>query len=761
MARRLIAKKPFDFSARVTLQLGRESISSSTVAISELIKNSYDADAESVEVNFFLKKEPCISTLFIKDNGNGMDQETLFDYWLKIGTDNKLLTEHSSSKKRVLTGAKGLGRLGIDRLCKKLILFTKKEDSDIVVQLNVDWRNFENTNKSLHEIVHDVYEVDLPIKNKYGTIFSSREEKGTCLVLIGLKDDWNEDFLNVLSNELRLLISPYRGVNDFNITLSSTSEGNSTTKLISSEDIIKTAHWKIISKVDENSRVRAQFINNNSGEIVQLAPIEWSKWIKNQGEKALFGPLTFEFNYLPRDLDALKKLKLGRNDWKQFMDLNRGVRIYRDDFRVRPYGEPSGKGDWLDLGFRRASSPGAISQGGWRIGPHQIVGAINITREKNSILEDQANREGLFENDAFFQMRTFVLKIIEHFETLIHKDQMRDAETDLSEELSKLLVNTEGDVSNALSELKSTFTKQPRKRKKQVPPAKLVFQRLQEFERAKKKHEEAIENYYRALKKEKEKLIEEKDTLSNLASIGILTVCFGHEIRTHSGIALEGADEIVDLIHEHFSDSKTIDPQDIIYTTKLVKDSIIYVDNFSKIAINNIKPDKRQRKKINVPSVFEYIFKLMNATLKSMGVEYSFEFSKIKREDFNVRAYTIDWESIVINLLTNSLWALEEKERNTRFINVIFERIGGTRIRILFNDTGCGLEEGAEESIFLPMSSSKRDRAGNTIGTGMGLAIVKTHVEEHMAGGISAYNHPETGGATFAIELLQDVSNER
>ncbi|MCS6068909.1 hypothetical protein LNO81_31310 [Klebsiella variicola subsp. variicola] len=169
------------------------------------------------------------------------------------------------------------------------------------------------------------------------------------------------------------------------------------------------------------------------------------------------------------------------------MDLNRGVRIYRDDFRVRPYGEPSGKGDWLDLGYRRSSSPGAISQGGWKIGPHQIVGAINISREKNSILEDQANREGLFENEAFFQVRTFAIRVIEQFEALIHKDMMRDENTDLSEELSKLVINSEDDVSSALNELKLTFTKQAKKKKKSTPPAKLVFQRLQEFERAKEK----------------------------------------------------------------------------------------------------------------------------------------------------------------------------------------------------------------------------------------------------------------------------------
>lgn len=756
MTKKLITSKPFDFSARVTLQLGRESISSSTVAISELLKNSYDADAENIHVDFYLRQSPAVSTLIIKDDGAGMDPDSLLNNWLRIGTNNKVITERSVDKKRVLTGAKGLGRLGIDRLCKKLILITKKSGDESAVQLEVNWSVFENTNKSLNEILHNIYDVQLPVEFKYGEVFSKKEQHGTYLALIGLKDDWTPEFVDALSNELRLLISPYRGVNDFKVNLSTFKNNIKQERIISSEEILATANWKVNAKVDEKGRVRAEFKNNKSDESIILPPIEWSKWIKNQGDIPLFGPLTFEFHFLPRDLESLKKIKLGIRDWKQFMDLNRGVRIYRDDFRVRPYGEPSGKGDWLDLGYRKTTSPGAISQGGWRIGPHQIVGAINITRENNAVLEDQANREGLFENDAFFQLRTFVIKIIEQFEILIHKDSIRDEKTNLSDELAKLLIESESEVSSALNELRITFIKQPKKKKKTIPPAKLVFQRIQEFERAKRKHEEALEIYYNSLKKEKEKLQEEKDTLSNLASIGILTVCFGHEIRTHSSLALESSDEVMDLINDAISFKKELDYDAIMSTTKLVKDSIHYVDSFSKIAINNIKPDKRKRKKINVPAVFDYIFKLMSVTLKNMGVRYSFEFIRITREEFNVRSYEIDWESITINLLTNSLWALEGKNKNERSILVIFERSGGTRLKLVFKDSGCGLETGSEESIFLPMSSSKRDRLGNSIGTGMGLSIIKTHIEDHMAGTVYASNDEDLGGASFTMEMLQD-----
>lgn len=98
MARRLLAKKPFDMSARVPMQLGRESISNSTVAMSELIKNGYDADAEDVHVEFYLR-DNALSTLVLRDDGNGMDVETIYDHWLKIGTDFKNGIELSLKKR--------------------------------------------------------------------------------------------------------------------------------------------------------------------------------------------------------------------------------------------------------------------------------------------------------------------------------------------------------------------------------------------------------------------------------------------------------------------------------------------------------------------------------------------------------------------------------------------------------------------------------------------------------------------------------------
>ncbi len=750
MKRSLIAQKPFEFSARVTLQLGRESISSSTVAISELIKNSYDADAEKITLDFNVR-EFSSSTLVIEDNGNGMNEETLIDHWLKIGTDNKSLRERSVEKERVLTGAKGLGRLGIDRLCKKLVLYTKTKGMDKALQLNIDWKKFENTNQSLSEIHHEIYEVELPIKDKYGEVFFDLNSSGTRMVLLGLKDQWDDKFLDLLENELRLLVSPFQSKNDFSINLKTKLKGIQNEKVLSSERVLNAARWKVKASVDENGFVSVCYTNNKKQEDVDQKRLAWDLWIKNSGHRPLFGPIEFEFYYLAQDTTDLNKLNLRVKDLKKFMRLNQGVRLYRDGFRVRPYGEPSGKGDWLDLGLRKAASPGGISQLGWKIGPHQIVGSVIISRETNAILDDQANREGIVENEAFFQLRTFVLKIIETLELLVQKDAAGTRNTDLSDELAASLLKSNEDVSNILEHLKESVSKVSRKKKKKkISHAQNIAVRLKEFDVAREKQQKAEARYFEALRDEKSQLEEQKNTLSNLASIGILTISFGHEVRQHSGLVLNGSTLALSRLGgiENLND-KLEEP---IKYIKIVRESARYIDNFSRFALENIKPDKRKRKKVRIPEVFEYVFKMFATTLNKMKVNATVNIMSTSSKN-EVYAFEIDWESIAINLTTNSIWAIEmNPHRNNPQISVDISD-NETEFLLSFKDSGIGLEAGAEETIFLPMSSGKRDKNGTSIGTGMGLAIVKTHVEEHMNGTIFAIPRCELGGAEFQIKI--------
>src|SRR5690554_6234121 len=132
-----------------------------------------------------------------------------------------------------------------------------------------------------------------------------------------------------------------------------------------------------ISVCNSENSVEIELKDNKNKE-THKRQYAWEEWIKDHNLKHNFGPVNFKFYYIPQDNEKLNSVNFKRTAFQQFMRLNRGVRIYRDDFRVRPYGEPTGRGDWLDLGYRKASSPGGIAQGGWRIAPNQILGAVEI-----------------------------------------------------------------------------------------------------------------------------------------------------------------------------------------------------------------------------------------------------------------------------------------------------------------------------------------------------------------------------------------------
>ncbi len=133
--------------ARLLLQLGDQLIKDEGLALFELVKNSYDADAtySNVELKDIDKKD--IGTITIKDNGSGMNYKLITEHWLEPGTNIKEDLINNVSKSvlygRLPLGEKGIGRFGSHKLGQKITLFTKT-DFDDEVEINIDWSLFEN-----------------------------------------------------------------------------------------------------------------------------------------------------------------------------------------------------------------------------------------------------------------------------------------------------------------------------------------------------------------------------------------------------------------------------------------------------------------------------------------------------------------------------------------------------------------------------------------------------------------------------------------
>lgn len=735
--RQLIDELPFEIAARLPIQLGRQSISSSLVAISELIKNAYDADATKVNLDFIKTDGDNYEALVISDNGQGMSYKDIQENWLIIGTSHKTQYETSEKGNRVFTGAKGLGRLGADRLCKNLILQTKLANEPHIIELEIEWQAYEESDRPLSQIKHKIYKVDSPISDNFGT-FPTESSSGTRIVLRGLKDVWDEKFLRDLKKELSLLVSPFKEAADFKIYLNTDiPDINGSVVSISAIDY---ARWYIEARL-ENNLVDATFLYGPDGRKFEISAVEWSDWAKDRYAESSTGPLTFKMYFIPWDAPGLKNVDFSKRNWRDFMDANQGIRIYRDHFRVRPYGEPTGRGDWLDLGIRRAKSPGGVKQGGWRVGPHQVIGAIFIGRRENPLLEDQTNREGIVESEAFFDMRAFCTKIIQNFEhyaqTVAREEDSSTVTDDFKKSAKEALENT----TKVVQDLKANIAEP------ESSPL-LLLDRIEEVEKKLAEASARSSELEAHLEQKAEELEHEKDTLANLASLGILTVCFGHEAKEFTNLALANAQSL----KRSFESGKFMltAPHDDEFSACLEKiiSTTGFVRNFASFALSNIKPDKRKRRAINISTTVKNVFNALNASLARQNIEPLVESSSSTK----IQAFEIDLESIFVNLISNSIWALRKTPNGERKISVQIYEFDKT-LNISFADSGCGLDAGTEQQIFEPMYSTRMDRKGYVEGTGMGLAIVKSFIDNHTDGKITALAKGRLGGAEFLLEL--------
>lgn len=741
----------FSVSARVALQLGRESISSSITAILELIKNSYDADAEQVRIRFH-ELGTQRATLVIEDDGLGMSQASLKESWMVLGTAGKSLNP-KTGKGRIVTGEKGLGRLGLDRLATGTKVQTKAKGATSATELDVDWTKYEAANTALEAVKHKLYTLQHldfdPI-----TGVKRQVKQGTRLILTGLKDTWNEETIGELRKEIGLLLSPFAGPKDFGVSVDSGMKWKSVDGPVTvPKFVLEAATWKVVGKLTDAGKVTIAMTSRHTDRAYHLSPTVWSDWVKGADEKPACGPLRFEFYFFPRKEVTLDEQTLGRSQLNTFLDSNQGIRIFRDRFRVKPYGAPDGSGDWLRLSFRKTISPAAVSRvGDWRVAYNQLVGAAFIGRENNPNLADQTNREGLVEGPGFRDLKIFARKVIEYFE-LNHSEfesKKREEQPPIKEIQRESEDRARASV-QALERLAKALDKLPTpKSPTDSKPLAVVRSAMSETMQALVSSQEAVRLTEKRTEELLEKAKEEKNTMANLASLGILNVAFGHETLGLTDVAAKNAVLLRDRIVE---DAILLLPDyklEALQSLNDLSEATHKIETFAKFSLVTISPTKRRKQRLSLSEVIKDVFATFKNSLDERNIETDLRLSE--NADIRIRAYASDWDSILVNLITNSVWAMESTRKGQRKIRVTLTAKEETAI-LRFEDSGKGLEAKTEQQVFLPTFSTKRNERGESIGTGMGLAILKSCVEENSGGSVSAKARGALGGALFEIRV--------
>jgi signal transduction histidine kinase len=359
------------------------------MAVSELVKNAYDADASQVVVRLISIADGAGGCIEIRDDGSGMSLDTLLEAWLQPATSYKLKGGRKvrTGRGRYPLGEKGVGRFAVDKLGAELELLTRAEGSRDEVKLAVAWDRF--VDREYLDEIENTWEVRAPVEFE-------GPDHGTLLRIRSLRTSWDLPLLQRVQEGLARLISPSRDGNEFEVILD-VPEFSALSGPIRS-GLLEAAPYRLQGHVTENGLLQ---IRDEGVAMLDLRESAGDQFRTHRGRglrRPTCGP--FDISLSVWDLDVLGLARLSRPLRAQLRQSS-GVSIYRDGFRVAPYGDRGD--DWLELNQRRVNNPTM------RVSTNQIVGIVEITQETNPELRDRTSREGLIDKPAFRDLAALVL----------------------------------------------------------------------------------------------------------------------------------------------------------------------------------------------------------------------------------------------------------------------------------------------------------------------------------------------------------------
>lgn len=424
----------FIVDARTIFQIGKESIEDVTLAVSEIVKNAYDADANLCKI-IFEKDEDIIKRILFIDDGIGMTLETIKNTWLRIGTDNKV-KEPFTNKGRRKIGEKGIGRFALNRIGNKIEIYTKKENNE-GTYLAINFDDF-TSGLNLQEIPIIVRNVGSKIINKEGI-----EVSGTKIIVSNLVDEWNKKEIEKIEFESSKLLSTNKNyellenneiiyvqqnldnnkdINNFQIKIIYDDKLQKNKEAVELEQYLKYSLFRMQATIDTKTM--------NYSYVYSFHPYDDMKSVMPEISNQI------ETNKMVRDIDSKKYKKLERRcelgkikidlfaydfsalanryhpfnkitPLKNIIKQNGGVKVYRNTQRVYNYGELGT--DWLELDSRRVNRPGRY------LSNNVLIGSVHLNKENTQDLIEKTNREGFINNTGYEHFKKIIQSVVFDF----------------------------------------------------------------------------------------------------------------------------------------------------------------------------------------------------------------------------------------------------------------------------------------------------------------------------------------------------------
>jgi signal transduction histidine kinase len=733
--------------ARLMSTLGEELISNERVALTELVKNAYDADARLVVIRFRLPDEEQGGAIEVWDDGHGMAPATVRGTWLEIATAHRQRNPRSESGRRRVLGAKGIGRFASARLARTAAITTRRI-GDQEVDLRIDWGDFTEGDAYLDEVPVSLsvgqpatFAEDGEAARVVGRVLQEftatspgvRKGHGTVVRLEGLRATWGPEAMEALRLSLSRLLPPPPPAElavpdqpEFSIYMEvPEGELRRFNGFVSASETLSHPRYRLVGTVDPEGEARLH-IYAGSDEPVDIV----RENLRKGSRLPSCGPLSLDFRVWDLESSAVRDLLTldtgARNisEVRELIRSNTGVALYRDGFRVQPFGEPGF--DWLGFDQRRINNPTM------RLSNRQVAGFVYISADDNPGLQDRSHREGLIDTPEFEELKEVIERAIAKLETIRYR--LRRPESEQAPAATLLTEPRQGGGQGVFQ----VFDLQPlRKVVADRHPDDIVLSRAVE---------EATETINEGVRKVQEIIAQ----FSRLATLGTLVDVVLHDGRT----ALSNIAFTLRRLGKAAGKAGQYDSELSAVMEKITKDLAAEERALDRLftRIEPLSGRKRGRpRELSLHRAIGDAVDVLASEIGRHGVRVT-----VEGEDQTVTAEPGDIRTLVVNLVNNAVyWLSTMPAGEPREILIETERLdenGRDVVDITVSDNGPGVREEVRDLIFDTYFSDKPD------GVGLGLSIAGSVVKDFYDGDLVLVSPGTLAGASFRARLRRRVA---
>jgi signal transduction histidine kinase len=657
----------------------------------------------------------------VNDDGEGMSMDILEGVYLTIGTsyranqkrdqdlfdDPELQFEEGDEEERenpnIILGEKGLGRLSAMRLGDRVLIVTGQAGSTRWNQLEIDWNDFADAADSDLQSVNVEPRLGKP-KNKSDT--------GTLISISALRSEWSAAKLQELAVEHFSKLSDPLG-QTARLPLVLKFNGKDVAVPRFAEFLLEQAHGRFCARLILSGsgapRIsgRMQYLVHNRSRDLHLSALELQT-LTNLDVPTIerVGEFRLEMYWFNRRLltkiEGIGNLTVVRRILAEWAG---GVALYRDGYRVNPYGGPND--DWLDL------DRDAFSTSGFKLNRGQIIGRARISQRSNPYLIDQTNREGLKENPekrAFVKLLSSIVELYRQYLNEIDRDIDRARRVTAEEALERFRSEDER-LASLMPALEDAIRGSEGGR-----------DLTREFRSTIVELRAAAELVQRAAGAQER----ERSRVLHLASVGMMIESLAHELYRATAAGLDT-----------IAQAKRSNNLSTIGTSLRVLDSQLRTLQKRLKVLDPLSTNARQTKeKFGLVAWIEDIVR--GFASRNDGRRIEFETRVIPSgSEREIRAVKGMFVQVIENLLINSVfWVTVQHRERLRLkisrdddgpighVIVTVDLPGG---RIIVTDDGPGIPEDRRETVFQPFFSTKPQKQGK----GLGLYIAREIAEYH------------------------------